>query len=444
MGRFRPTLSLTDRRILALAFPALGALAIEPLYNLVDSAIVGHLGAAPLGGLAVATAALNVIGWAAGFLQMATVSAVAAKRSAGRREEAARSAGAAYLAAGLLGLVALVLMELAAPGLAGVLGGHGDGAVGSAAVTYLDIAALGLPGLLITFAGNGHLVGLADTRGPLAIALGANVANVALELLLVDVVHLGVAGSAWGTVAAQYLSGAWFLLAARRAAIVARRPGRQALTELARAAGPLSVRTMALGVVYLAATAVAGRLGVTRLGGHQIAMTLWNLLALGLDALAVPAQIFVSEALSTNDRDAAGRLGGRVLRLGLLAGVLAGTATIALALVIPPLFTTERAIRQQASLALVCCGAQQPLAALAYVLDGLVLGAADYGRLRRAMILALLGFAPLALATAASPELGLAGLWAALAMWLATRAGLLWRRWRELVGAAQLSGALAP
>ncbi|MDA8295677.1 MAG: MATE family efflux transporter [Actinomycetota bacterium] len=444
MGRFRPALSSTDRRILALALPALGALVIEPLYNLVDSAIVGHLGAAPLGGLAVATAALNVIGWAAGFLQMATVSAVAAKRSAERREEAARSAGAAYLAAGLLGLVALVLMELAAPGLASALGGHGDRAVRSAAVTYLDIAALGLPGLLVTLGGNGHLVGLADTRRPLRIALGANLANVALELLLVDVVHLGVAGSAWGTVAAQYLSAGWFLLAARRAAIVARWPGRQALAELARAAGPLSVRTMALGVVYLAATAVAGRLGVTRLGGHQIAMTLWNLLALGLDALAVPAQIFVSEALATDDRDAARRLGGRVLRLGLLAGVLAGIATIALALVIPPLFTTERAIQQQASLGLVCCGAQQPLAALAYVLDGLVLGAADYTRLRRAMVLALLGFAPLALATAASPELGLAGLWVALAMWLAARAGLLWRRWGELVGAAQLSGALAP
>ncbi len=444
MGRLRPKLSATDRRILALALPAFGALVIEPLYNLVDSAIVGHLGAAPLGGLAVATAALNLVGWAAGFLQMATVSSVAAKRSAGRRDDAARAAGAAYVAAGVLGLAALVALEAAAPALASALGGHHDASVHSAAVTYLGIAALGLPGLLITLGGNGHLVGLADTRRPLRIALGANIANVVLEVLLVDVIHLGVAGSAWGTVAAQYLSAAWFLLAARRAAIVPRRPGPLELRELAQAAAPLSVRTIALGVVYLAATAVAGRLGITRLGGHQIAMALWNLLALGLDALAVPAQVFVSEALATGGRDAARRLGGRVLRLGLAAGVVAGISTIALAPLIPPLFTSDPAVQRQASLALVCCGAQQPLAALAYVLDGLVLGAADYARLRRAMVLALFAFAPLALATAASPELGLVGLWLGLAMWMGARAILLWRRWGELVGARQLSGALVP
>ena len=42
----------TDRRIIALAIPALGSLAVEPLYVLVDTAIVGRLGTAQLGGLA--------------------------------------------------------------------------------------------------------------------------------------------------------------------------------------------------------------------------------------------------------------------------------------------------------------------------------------------------------------------------------------------------------
>ena len=43
-----------DRQIRLLAIPALGALAAEPLYVLVDTAIVGHLGTTQLAALAIA------------------------------------------------------------------------------------------------------------------------------------------------------------------------------------------------------------------------------------------------------------------------------------------------------------------------------------------------------------------------------------------------------
>src|SRR3954468_24920597 len=76
-------LTTLDRRIIALAVPALGALIVEPLYTLTDTAIVGHLGRAQLGGLALATTVLNLIGWTAAFLEMATVSQVAFRRGRG-------------------------------------------------------------------------------------------------------------------------------------------------------------------------------------------------------------------------------------------------------------------------------------------------------------------------------------------------------------------------
>jgi Na+-driven multidrug efflux pump len=50
---------VSGRQVLALAIPALGALLAEPLFVLADSAIVGHLGPAQLGGLGPAGAALN-------------------------------------------------------------------------------------------------------------------------------------------------------------------------------------------------------------------------------------------------------------------------------------------------------------------------------------------------------------------------------------------------
>jgi len=56
--RFRPRLGREDRELLGLAIPALGALLAEPLYVLTDTAVVGHLGTAQLGGLGVASGAL--------------------------------------------------------------------------------------------------------------------------------------------------------------------------------------------------------------------------------------------------------------------------------------------------------------------------------------------------------------------------------------------------
>ena len=74
------------------------------------------------------------------------------------------------------------------------------------------------------------------------------------------------------------------------------RPGRAEVTALLRDGHQLSVRTIALGVVPLTTTAIAARLGPVALGGQQIAMRVWYLLALLLDALAVPAQVYVSHA----------------------------------------------------------------------------------------------------------------------------------------------------
>lgn len=117
-----------------------------------------------------------------------------------------------------------------------------------------------------------------------------------------------------------------------------------------------------------------------------MAYRIWYVLSLSVDALAVPAQVFVSSAIGAGDPDAARRTGRRTPWLGLLAG-------------------------------------------LAFVFDGLILGIADYSAMPRAMILAILAFAPMAVLTARFHWLGLPGIWAALGLWLAARSALLARRW---------------
>lgn len=422
-----------DRRIIALAVPALGALIVEPLYNLTDSAIVGHLGKVPLGGLAIASAGLNVLAWTAAFLEMATVSVVAFRRSAGDEAGAGRAVGAAYLLSGFIGLVTTGLIELIAPLMAEVLGGHAHGGVDVNAVEYLRIAAVGMPALFVALAGNGHLTGLANTRRPLVIALASNVVNVVLEVTLVYGFHLGIAGSAWGTVMAQVVGAGLFIAASRRAPVLPRRPTSLEVGELVRDAVPLTIRTIALGSALLATTAIAARLGTTELGGHQIAMQIWGMLALTLDSLAVPAQVYVSGALGVKDLDAARDIGKRTLRMGLSVGVAVGALTMALSGVLPSVFSPNAAVQHQAMLALLVCGLQQPVAAGAFVLDGLILGASEYATMRRAMLLALLAFAPLAGLTLADHGIGILGVWFAMLCWLGARTVLLGRKWRKIV-----------
>ncbi len=428
-GALRESTRRLDRRIVALAVPALGALLVEPLYNLTDSAIVGHLGRVPLAALAIATGALNVVWWTAAFVEMATVTLVARSRGSGDLGATGRDVGAAYAMAVLLGLGSAVLILGLAPELVQVLGAKGP--VASEAVTYLRISTVGLVPLVMALAGTGHLNGLGNTRRPFEIALVSNGVNISLEILLVYVVHLGIAGSAWGTVAAQFIAAGLFVASSLRAELRPRRPRAAELRQLARDGVPLTVRTIALGAVLLASTAVAARFGETVLAGHQIALQIWLLLALALDALAVPAQILVGEAMGTADVPRAREVGRRTLRLGLAIGFGLGALTMALAGVIPMVFTSDPGVRHEATLALLICGAQQPIAALAFVLDGLLLGASDYRILQTGMLVALAGFVPIAAVVLGFHILGIVGVWLALTGWLLVRTGVLLNRWRR-------------
>jgi len=426
-----------DRRIAALAIPALGSIAAEPLYNLADTAIVGHLGRSPLDALAIAASVLSVVAWLAIFLATATTTEVARNSATGAHRAAAQAVGAAYAVAAVWGVITALVLAGVAPYAVAALGGRG--AIGPAATEYVRISAIGLPFLYLSFAGNGHLTGQQDTRTPLRIALGANVVNVALEVVFVFGLHAGLAGSAWGTVAAQILAAAAYARASRRSALPPSAPTRAELRALLRDGHRLSVRTIALGVVPLAVTAVAARLGPVPLAGQQVAYRVWYLLSLSLDALAVPAQVYVSAALGTGDREAARLAARRTLVLGLAAGVALGVITAALAFCAPSAFTSDPGIRHQAMIALLVAALTQPLAALAFVYDGVILGLGDYTAMRRAMVLAIVAFAPLALLTLRFHGLGLPGVWAALGCWMAARTVLLGRRWARAIGSDRFS-----
>ena len=90
----------SDREVLRLAVPALGALIAEPLYVLGDTAIVGHLGTLPLAGLALGGLLLSEIFGFCTFLEYGTTARAARLYGADRQRRGARRRRAGDLAGG--------------------------------------------------------------------------------------------------------------------------------------------------------------------------------------------------------------------------------------------------------------------------------------------------------------------------------------------------------
>ena len=149
-----------DRRILALAVPALGSLAVEPVYVLVDTAIVGRLGTEQLAGLAIAATVLSFVFAGANFLTYGTTERVARRLGAGATAEAADVGVQALWLAAMFGVPAAVVLAFGAEGLTGAFGA--SGAVADHATTYLSISAVGVPFFLVTLAAQGVLRGASN------------------------------------------------------------------------------------------------------------------------------------------------------------------------------------------------------------------------------------------------------------------------------------------
>ncbi|MDL9979458.1 MATE family efflux transporter [Microbacterium candidum] len=424
--------STLNRDILRLAVPALGSLIAEPLFLIADSAMVGHLGPAPLAALGIGSAVLQTIVGLMVFLAYATTPAVARRFGAGDRSSAV-SAGidGMWLALGIGALLAL-LGSLTTPFIVGLFGATPE--VSRLAESYLGISVWGLPAMLIVFAATGLLRGMQDTVTPLWIAASGFGANIALNALFIYGFGWGVAGSAAGTVVAQWAMVAAYVaivgrLARRHAASV--RPQAEGVRGSARAGGWLFLRTLSLRIALLSTVAVATGLGTRELAGWQIVFTIFSTAAFALDALAIAAQALIGKSLGAGDVHEVRHVLGRTVAWGVWFGVIVGVVIGGLSGMIGILFTGDAATAALIVPALIVLAVAQPVCAIVFVLDGVLIGAGDGRYLALAGLINLVVYAP-ALVLVAIFGTGMAGLtWLAVSFFgvymLARLATLGWR-----------------
>jgi putative MATE family efflux protein len=379
-----------------LAVPAFLALVAEPLFLLADAAIVGHLGTPELAGLGIAGAVLQTAVGLCIFLAYGTTASVARRLGAGDSRGALQQGVDGIWLAVSIGAVTTLLGVLLSGWLVGLFRPSPE--VFEHAATYLRWGFVGVVPLLVMLAATGVLRGLQDTRTPMLVAVIGNLANIVLNYALVYGLDLGIAGSAIGTDLAQLGSAAalvFVVVRAARRAGASLRPDLAGVRRSAHAGVALVIRTLTLRASLLLMTYAAAALGATSLATHQLAATIWTFLAFVLDAIAIAAQAITGRYLGAGDVRGTRAVTHRMVRWGLVSGVVTGLVLAACSPLLGHLFTDDPRVRDLLWPVLIAAAVFQPVAGVVFVLDGVLIGAGDGRYLAWGGVVVLAVFTPM-------------------------------------------------
>ena len=417
-----PFLQRPNRTILNLSLPILLSLIAEPLTGLVDTGFVASLGTVPLAALGVGTAALSAIFWIFGFLGIATQTNVA--QTYGRGDiESAKIAVSLALVMGVV--VSLLLSALLYPGAAIAARSLGaEGGVLELSVVYIQLRLLGAPAVIVVIVGFGALRGLQDMRTPLWIALGINIANIALDYCLIfgwaTFPALGVAGAAIASSLSQWLGAVWMLWEIHRRLGLSRAIRLRDGIKLLHVGRDLFIRSGSLILFVLLATRVATKIGAEAGAAHQIIRQVWFFTALISEAFATTAQSLVGYFYGSQRLDQVKRVASSTMRWSLATGFVMMVLMLMATPVVAEYLVPEDAAGVF-SAAWIISSLSQPLNALAFITDGIHWGTSDYRFLRNAMIMATASGTLCLLLVQIDGKDALTGVWVATTLWIAIR-----------------------
>lgn len=372
-----------DGAIAALAIPALGTLAIDPLISIIDTIWVSKLGTSSLAAIAIASAVFGAVFAVLGFVHVTITPLVAGEVGRNNLPQAGGVTKGAFVVSVGIGVVVAGVAVLLAEPVVELFGASGD--VLAQAVSYLQIRMLALPAMLVAMVGHGVYRGHQDTRTPLYVTIAMNVVNLVLDPILIFGLGMGIVGAAWATVIAQLIAATAFLVlmfGRDRSKLglngrIGDARGLEVSTILVKG-WPMMVRSMALLFALTATTVAAARIGIAEVAAHQIAFQLWLFLAFVLDSLAVAAMAMIGMDLGRKDTAAARDLAHRMLALGLMMGALLGLGLAIAEPFLAGLFSADVPVSEGLSSIVWIVVLLQPITALVYVWDGITIGASAF------------------------------------------------------------------
>ena len=425
--------------MLAIAVPMTLAYLSTPLVGAVNLGVIGRLGEPALvGGVSIGALVFDIVFVTFNFLRAGTTGFVAQAHGAGDRREVAATFYRALAMALAIGL-AVVILEgpLLAASLA-VIGG--SDAVQAATADYWRIRVLATPFALANYVVLGWLIGVGRAGYGLFLQTVLNGVNIVLSILLVNELHLGVAGVGWASFAAETATAllgvgvVWRLMGETARPERARILDRGAFLRMIAVNRDIMIRSFTLLFAFGFFTAKSAAAGDVVLAANEILLNLTMVGAFFLDGLAAAAEQLAGRAIGARYRPAFERSLTLVIGWGFAVGAAVSLIFLAAGTVLVDLMTTSAAVRA-AGRAFLPFAALVPVAGtLAYQMDGVFIGATWSVDMRNMMLISLAVY--LATFAVLTPVLGIAGLWIALLVFVGVRgASLYWRARRRVATA---------
>ena len=404
-----------------IALPTAVAFVTEPLVGIADTTIVGRLGEVHLlGGLLLGGLVFDFIAAIFYFLRLSTTGLTA--QAFGARDETAQSA---HLVRALTvgfgaGLVVLALMVPIAQ-FASFAYGASDEVV-TAFQQYFYIRVLAAPFVLMNFALVGWFLGRGQSFTALILQLILNLSNIGLSIAFTFGLDMGIAGVAWGTVAAQIimlvLGIGWAIVQLGGLSKLSQKLAEadllntQQIKKLLGLSGDILVRSVLLSAVFSFFASQGARAGDDILAANGILLHFLMVAAFFLDGLAAASEQLCGKAIGARWRPAF----VDAIKLSSLWGfILSGVLTIIFMITGPMIIdfmSTSEVVRETARNYLLVAAIAPVFGVLAFVLDGVFAGTTMGSDMRNGMIISTIIFA--IVWAVATPLFGIVGLWWAL------------------------------
>jgi len=390
------SLSVTDRRLWALAWPLMLTNLTVPLLGLVDTAVLGHLDSPEyLGAVAVGANLFSILYWTFGFMRMGTTGLAA--QAWGKQDRFGQVALLlrSVLLAVIIGLVLILVHQpLIALGLSLM---NPSPEVSGLAAEYAAIRIWSAPAVLCQYTLVGWLIGTQYARGPMIMLIVANGLNIVLDVLFVTGLGWNSRGVAIATVIAEYGAAAIGF-----AIVLTRMPEGQRLTRalfgqlgdylaILQVNRYIMVRTIALLLVLAFFTAQGARQGDTILAANAVLLTFLLLISNALDGFANAAEALIGEAIGKNSRSRFRVVFRSALRWSIWGALLLTLVFVAGGKALIALLTGIDEVRTTAWQYLPWLWLLPFAAVWGFLLDGVFIGATRTRDMQNTMLFSALG-----------------------------------------------------